>query len=201
LSYRIDHYKKFLKSRKPKKTEIYSNYTIIINQNGEQLRIENLIFNIYDKSELVIDALSQNFDYLQNDPSIEGYEITDMDERSLIRVDREDFEMLPLKREELIKGERILIKAATLNIIRLSFDAALKWDFYFKGNKISAKIKDSLFYQMIEKGESFTKGDILEVELQITQKWDDSVNTYMDKSYLITAILTQLSFKKGGRTS
>jgi hypothetical protein len=99
---------------------------------------------------------------------------------------------MALKNEELLEGERILTEAATLNIVRVSFEETLKWDFYFKGNKISAKIKDPTFYKLIDKGEPFAKGDILEVELQIIQKWDDSVNTYINKSYQITAILRHM---------
>ena len=99
---------------------------------------------------------------------------------------------MALKSEELSEGERVLTEAATLNIVRLSFEEALKWDFYYKGNKISAKIKDPNFYELIDKGESFAKGDILEVELQIVQKWDESVNTYVNKSYHINRITRHL---------
>ncbi|MBM2815543.1 MAG: hypothetical protein HW421_2305 [Ignavibacteria bacterium] len=180
--------KKFLKGRKPKGTSIDGNITIIINQEGSELKIENQTFNIYDKSPIIKDSLSQNFESLRNDPLITGFEITDIKEKPYIRIQREEFESMALKSEELLEGERILIEAATLNIVRLSFEESLKWDFYFKGNKISAKIKDPNFYELINKGESFAKGDILEVELQIIQKWDESVNTYINKSYQILRI-------------
>ena len=51
------------------------------------------------------------------------------------------------------------------------------------GINISAKIADPSFYELIDKGEAFAKGDILEVELQINQKFDESVNTFVTKSY------------------
>ncbi len=180
--------KKFLKSRKPKDVKQEENITTITNQDGNVLVINNSIFNIYDKSPIVKDALSQNFESIQNDPSITGFEITDIQEKPYIRVNRDEFETMALKSEELSEGERVLTEAATLNIVRLSFEESLKWDFYYKGNKISAKIKDPNFYELIDKGESFAKGDILEVELQIVQKWDESVNTYVNKSYHINRI-------------
>ncbi|MCL5990777.1 MAG: hypothetical protein M1419_01575, partial [Bacteroidetes bacterium] len=180
--------KKFLKSRKPKDVKQEENIMEDNLKYGNVLVINNSIFNIYDKSPIVKDALSQNFESIQNDPSITGFEITDIQEKPYIRVNRDEFETMALKSEELSEGERVLTEAATLNIVRLSFEESLKWDFYYKGNKISAKIKDPNFYELIDKGESFAKGDILEVELQIVQKWDESVNTYVNKSYHINRI-------------
>jgi hypothetical protein len=65
----------------------------------------------------------------------------------------------------------------------------LKWDFYYRGNKISARINDPNFYELIDKGEAFAKGEILEVELQINQIFEESVNTFINKSYQINRII------------
>lgn len=184
--------KKFLKGKKPKSVESKEERTKIINENGDVLIIENATFNIYENSPIVKDALSQNFDALNNDPSITGFEITDKNEKPIIRVEKVEFSDLSLKSEEISNDERIIKEAATLNIVRLSFEESLKWEFYHKGNKVSAKIKDPNFYELINKGESFAKGDILEVELQINQKWDESVNTFVNKSYQINKIVRHI---------
>jgi hypothetical protein len=184
--------KKFLKGKKPKSIESKEERTKIINERGDILIIENATFNIYENSPIVKDALSQNFDALNNDPSITGFEITDKDEKPIIRVEKQEFSDLSLKSEEISNDERIIKEAATLNIVRLSFEESLKWEFYFKGNKVSAKIKDPNFYELINKGESFAKGDILEVEIQINQKWDESVNTFVNKSYQINKIVRHI---------
>lgn len=184
--------KKFLKGKKPTSIELQGEKTKIINEKGDVLVIENATFNIYENSPIVKDALSLNFDALNNDPSITGFEITDKDEKPIIRVEKEEFSDLSLKSEEISNDERIIKEAATLNIVRLSFEESLKWEFYFKGNKVSAKIKDPNFYELINQGESFAKGDILEVELQINQKWDESVNTFVNKSYQINKIVRHI---------
>lgn len=180
--------KKFLKGKKPKDVVQEANITIITNSEGDVINIDNRVFNIYDKSQYINDALSQNFESIQNDPAITAFEITDDNEKSYIRVEKEEFEFLSIKSAEISDKERIVTEAATLNIVRLSFEENLKWDFYFRGNKISAKIKDPDFYQLIDKGESFAKGDVLEVELQTTQIWEESVNTFINKSYQILKI-------------
>lgn len=77
--------------------------------------------------------------------------------------------------------------------MRISFDKKLKWDFYLKGNKITARVNDLDFQKRIDKGESFAKGDVLEVELEIKQKFDPAVNTYINRSYRINRIINHIS--------
>ncbi len=180
--------KKILKGKNPKSIEKEQERTKIENHNGDVIYIENYTYNIYNNNTIVKDALSQNFDALNNDPAITGFEITDENEVPYIRIEKEEFEDLALKSEDIKEGERRITEAATLNIVRVSFEANLKWDFYYKGNKISAKIADPTFYEIIDKGQAFAKGDVLKVELQINQQFDESVNTYVIKSYQINKI-------------
>ncbi|MGI9192202.1 MAG: hypothetical protein ACR2IL_08755 [Chitinophagaceae bacterium] len=181
--------KKFLKGKKAKAIEPQDSFTKITNQEGDVIIIENAIFNIYENNATVKDALAQNFDVLNNDPAISGFEITDNQEKPYVRVNKHEFNDLSQKSEETEAGDRIIIEAATLHVIRVSFEENWKWDFYYRGSKISAKIIDTLFYESIEKGKSFAKGDTLEVELQISQKFDESVNTFVTKSYQINKII------------
>lgn len=185
--------KKFLKGRKAKEVKQQGDETKIINKNGEVLIIENATFNIYEHSLVVNDALAQNFDALKNDPAITGFEITDKNEKPLVVVDKSEFEELSQKSEEIEEGERKLIEAATVNIVRVSFEENLKWDFYYRGIKISAKIADPSFYELIDKGEAFAKGDVLEIELQINQRFEESVNTFVTKSYQVNRIIRHLA--------
>lgn len=185
--------KKFLKGKKAKEVKQAGDKTIITNDEGKVLIIENATFNIYEHSPIVKDALTQNFDVLNNDPAITGFEITDKNEKPFVRIDKSEFVDMAQKSEEIEEGERTIIEAATINILRLSFEENLKWDFYYRGIKISAKIADPTFYELIDKGEAFAKGDILEVELQINQKFDETVNTFITKSYQVNKIIRHLS--------
>lgn len=67
----------------------------------------------------------------------------------------------------------------------------INWNliFNFKGNKISAKINDIEFYKRVDKGESFAKGDVLEVELEVKQILKVHINTFINKSYKIRRII------------
>lgn len=181
--------KKHLRGKKPKEIKTECSKTIIINQNNNRLNINTNIFNVYETNVTVNDALSQNFDILDNDSAISAFEITDRTEKPYIRVESIDFKDLALKSEQIDENEKFIIELTRLNIVRLSFDKSLKWDFYYRGNKISAKIKDPNFYEIIDNGESFAKGDVLEVELQINQLFDETVNTFINKSFQINRII------------
>lgn len=184
--------KKFLKGKEIKSREIQGNKIKIENEKGEVIYIENFVYNVYENNTIVKDALSQSFETLENDISITGYEITDRNEKPLVRVDRDDFEYLSLKSEKLNKDEKVLVQSASLNIVKLSFDNKLKWEFYFKGNKITAKVDDPNFQKRIDNGEAFSKGDMLEVEFEIKQKFDQAVNTFVNKSYKINRIINHI---------
>lgn len=184
--------KKFLKGKEPKSKDNSGNKIKIENEKGDVIYIENLVQNLYENNTIVKDALSQSFETLENDSSITGYEVTDKNERTLVRVDRDEFEFMSLKSEEILDGERTTVIAATMHIIRISFDDKLKSDFYFKGNKISVKINDPEFYERVDKGESFAKGDILEVELEIKQVFESSVNTFVNKNYKVNRIIRHI---------
>lgn len=184
--------KKFLKGKEIKSKINEGDKVKIENEIGQIIYIENFVNNVYENNTIIKDALSHSFETIENDNSITGYEITDGNEKALVRVDKEDFEYLSLKSEKLDKDEKILLQSASLNIVKLSFDNKLKWEFYFKGNKITAKVDDPNFQKRIDNGESFSKGDKLEVEIEIKQKFDITVNTFVNKSYRIVRIINHI---------
>ncbi|MEY2829326.1 MAG: hypothetical protein RIQ33_1184 [Bacteroidota bacterium] len=181
--------KKHLKGKKAKEIKNNGSTTIILNDQNTTLNISSEIYNIYETNVTINDALSQNFDVLDNDPAITAFEITDKKEMPYIRVEKLDFKDLTLKSEQIDENRKQIIEMTRLNIVRVSFEENLKWDFYHRGNKISARINDPNFYELIDKGEAFAKGEILEVELQINQIFEESVNTFINKSYQINRII------------
>ncbi len=191
--------KKHLKGKEAKSEEKAGDRIKIENEKGQVIYVDSFVQNIYNTNTIIKDALSQSFETLENDNSITGYEITDRNNKPLIRVERDEFEYISTKSEELLEGEKNITIAARLNIIRISFDDKLKSDFYFKGNKISAKINDIEFYKRVDKGESFSKGDVLEVELEIKQVFESSVNTFINKSYKIKRIINHEKREEQGK--
>ena len=58
---------------------------------------------------------------------------------------------------------------------------------------VKLKIEVNEFFELIDRGEAFAKGDVLEIELQISQKFDETVNTFITKSYQVNKIVRHLS--------
>src|SRR5690606_17072105 len=177
--------KKELRGGEIKSKEDLGSKVRIKSTKGDVIVVENFVAHIYEKNPTVKDALSQSFESLENDDSITGFEITDKYEKPLTRVEKKEFEFMAVRSEKITDDEKITTKTANLNIVKLSFDKKLKWEFYFKGNRITAKLDDPNFQERIDAGESFSKGDMLEVELEIKQKFDKSVNTYVNTAYKI----------------
>jgi len=83
-----------------------------------------------------------------------------------------------------------------LYITRQSFEPNKKSDFLFKGIHISAWIADKDFWQSVDNGEPFAKGDILFAELEIEQEFNKSFNTYENKSYVVTKVIQHIPRQK-----
>ena len=121
-----------------------------------------------------------------------SFEILSPSGVSLFKSDREEFKDLAVREEVIENDEKTITETSRLHIVKASFDPSLTWEFYFKGNRIAVRIKDPKFYEQIDKGKPFSKGDVLEVELIIKQKWDSAVNTFVNKSYSIARIINHI---------
>jgi hypothetical protein len=181
--------KKHLKGKHPQKVEEKGNERIITAHDGTVFNVHCDTFNVY-QNKVVQEALAKNFETINEDSAVEGFSILDGENNTLTSVDRSDFNFMSEMPEEIEYGERDQItNNALLNIIRVSFDDSLTWDFYYSGNKIKAKIKDPDFYKLINEGKArFASGDILDVELNVMQKFDNVANTYYNSAYQVIKI-------------
>lgn len=183
---------RFLGGKPIKSRKVKGDQVTIENEKGDKIVTNNITINIYDNKNIQ-KSLSQEFSTLDNDPNVTGFEILDKDDNTLVQIPRvEFFDLANGIYEVLSESENIVYKTGMLNIVRLSFDKSQKWEFYYEGNKITAKINDTDFLVKIDSGESFAKGDSLEVELEILQEFDPTVNTHVNKSYKINKIIRHI---------
>jgi hypothetical protein len=180
--------KKKLKGKRPKKVEDKGDEKVITDSEGNVYTVHCNTFNVY-QNKVVQEALAKNFETINEDAAIEGFSVVDSNDKILASVERENFAFMAEVPEEVEYGDKEeLVENARLHIVRLSFDNTLKWEFYYNGNKITAKVKDPEFYERIDNGQSFSKGDVLDVTLQIAQKFDKTINTYYNTSYQVVKI-------------
>ena len=185
--------RKFLKGEKPKQVAPKKeNRVAIENNNGQILIVEGPVYNLYERNKVVEKAVTNTFETLENDSSVTGLEITDKKKKSLFEAKREDFKAianLPVSEDVLQENERKIIERADLHTLKIVFEEKYKWEFYYQGHRITAKIDDLEFFKRINSGERFGKGDMLRVELEILQIKDETANVFVNHSYRILKVI------------
>ncbi|TAH01588.1 MAG: hypothetical protein EAZ15_07095 [Sphingobacteriales bacterium] len=165
------------------------NNITITNSNGNTLSINENVYNIYQNRPIIRESISKNFEAIEKDDSIDSFQIIDTDEtKTYVNIPQQEFEILANIIVEVTETEKSEVIKAPLRIVRLAFEGALKSDFYYNGFKISAKIKDEQFIRKIDEGEKFAKGDHLIVDLEITKQYEESVDTFINKSFSVNKV-------------
>lgn len=186
--------RKFLKGKKPKEVKEGEAKTVITNSFGNTISVENKIYHIYHNNQNVDEALSNNFESLNNDSSIENFKIQKGEKETIFEIKKDEFSKVVNQEriDDLLPKERIVKFRTNVHIFKIVFENRYKWEFIYRHEKIKANIKDEQFFKEIDEGKKFSKGDVLEVELEINQLMDDSVKTYINKSYTILKVFRHI---------
>lgn len=180
--------RKLLQGEPPKSIHVEGDYYEIRTGDNATIKIEKPTYRAYFTNPRVNEALAKTFEALESDRSIKGLEITDAEEHPLFEASRGDFAPMALTTSVPQVEERDEAEDTQVHIVKPSFDPKLKWDVLYKGNRISAWMRDNEFQARIERGERFAKGDILAIDLKVHQKLDPSLGTYVNKSYEIVRV-------------
>jgi len=193
---------KFFAGKEKTVVERNDNSTMIKNTKGDVTYVDNRVFDIYQNNRVIKDEISREFESLENDGAITDFALLDSDDKPLISIPKNVFPTLSGADDDIVlPDERVITKPALLSILALSFEKNIKWSFYYEGNRIAAKIKDDEFVRMIDSGEKFAKGDALEAEIEIKQRYDESVKTFVNKSYVVNKINKHIPGHEQGRFS
>jgi hypothetical protein len=180
---------KFISGKKTKETKTDDGKTTITLEDGSTLTIAENIYNIYTTTPAIPDSISKNFSALNEDPAVTNFEVTRNGSEKIIEVAKEDYARLSIKQQIDTENSRAIVESANLYIYKVVFEKTdRKWEFFHNGNRISANILDEDFFKLIDKGESFSKGDQLKVDLQINQMFDESVGTYVNQSHAVLKV-------------
>ena len=164
----------------------------ITSPDGSTLIISAPVYNIYNTNSVVNQALTRQFETLQQDPNVEGIALSTGNKETLVDVQRTEFAILAQEHFIDEAGVRNEIRKTLLSIVKLSFDQKLKSDFIYMNIRISAYIKDKSFYELIDKGQYFAKGDKLEVNLKVNLAHDISIQEDIIKSYEILEVFRHI---------
>lgn len=162
--------------------------TTITNKDGTVLNIDNRIYNIFSENQIIDAATSKTFDAINEDKAIKTFEIYDENRNRLFESEQENFKALSspavLPESDTKKG----IEESVLTIFKVVFEKGYKWTFIYRGIKISASITDETFYKRIDEGVKFSKGDTLIADLEIVKVFDETINAYVNKDYIVKKV-------------
>ncbi len=180
---------KFLDGEKPKCVVENDDNIIVHNDNGSVV-VNKYVYNSYVNNPLVTEFLSKGFEFIENAEKVDGIEIFDGDKNRLIRVERKDFaKCTQSDKISEDKGRNDVERQCVLSVVRPSFLEGYKWDFIYNSKKISAYVKDESFYERVVNGDlSFSSGDKLVVDLEITKVYDEGADEYIDKGFKVIKV-------------
>jgi len=195
LSVVASHIYFLLSQRNPDtQTVTIENDRVIIESPGSKIILPLEVYEAHEKvkdQEKLTESVRGVFEVLEQDDSVENFGIIGKGGASpLLLIDREEFgaivrgEILPstTSRTSTEKVELVIVRA-------ILEKGSRRWEFLWRGFRISAPILDQTFYERFAAREfSIAPGDTMVVDLEITQERDDSIGQYVNSKYQILTV-------------
>ncbi len=147
--------------------------------------VNQSIINIYNQIP-VREAISKTIEAAEKDENVEG--LTIEGDGNTTRFHRDEFPELIHKdfdAADMLPPDRVIEERAYLYIVSMSFESGYQWQFMYNGFRIPIRVKEGPLMGLIDKGERFGKGDMLEVTLEITQRYNPAIRTYENVRFKI----------------
>jgi len=108
---------------------------------------------------------------------------------------------MALSQDALGENKRKLNEEANLQLIKVILEKGKrKWEFAWKGIKISAPVIDDKFWDKMARGEvSIKQGDSIKANLQIIQVLDPYSKVFFNESYEVIEVIEYIPTFEQGR--
>lgn len=148
-----------------------------------------------EKSDKFKQSIGRTFEVVEKDKNIESFGITPKmeDEVPLISIARSQFGLLS-DPPEIEENQRSLIEVADLSILRAILERGTrKWEFVWRGIKISAPVLDGNFFSdFFAHKITIAPGDSIEVKLKIYQARDEDVGIFTNAKYEVIEVIQHI---------
>ena len=145
-----------------------------------------------EKSEKFKQSIGCTFEAVERDQEVGSLGITPRmeDEAPIISIPRNRFGLLS-NPPELEENQRSVIEIADLSISRAILERGTrKWEFFWRGIKISAPVLDNHFYNdFFAHKITIAPGDGMEVKLKIYQSRDDDTGIFTNTRYEVIEVI------------
>jgi hypothetical protein len=189
-------YEMAIKTDTPPKITV-SAEMVIIEAGNEKIIVPRDVYEAkkqLEKSERFTSAVGQVFQGAKSDRSVKGLGLKIHPDKSIppLYIPRDKFAIFDSRNGE--EGSREIIEFATLEISRaILARGKRKWEFYWRGMRISAPVLDTRFYDRFFAHEiMIAPGDGLRVALRITQVQSPDTGIYVNEQYEIIEVLEHI---------
>lgn len=189
-------YETAIKTDPPPKITV-SDQMVIVENGQEKIIIPRDIYEAkkqLEKSERFTSAIGQVFQGAKADTTVNGLGLKVSADKSVPRiyVPRDKFIIFSTQTED--EGPREMIEFATLEISRAILERGKrKWEFYWRGMRISAPVLDEHFYDhFFAHRITIAPGDGLRVALRINQAKSPDTGIYVNKSYEVVEVMEHI---------
>ena len=167
---------------------------VIIEKGDERLVVPR---NVYDatreveKNPKFVQSIERAFQAIERDNDVKGFGFTESmtSGKPQIILPREAIISAAGDVKE-IDGIRVVSEIVDLQILKAILERGRrKWEFMWRGIKISAPITSQSFYtEFFNHNITIAPGDSLEVKLEIKQVRNDDTGIYVNKSYEVVEV-------------
>ena len=171
---------------------------VIIEQGDKKIIIPREVHDAVkevEKSEKFRQSIGKTFETIEKDKNIESFGITPKmeDETPLISIPRSKFYLLS-DLPEIEENQRFVIEVAELNILRAILERGTrKWEFVWRGIKISAPVLDDNFFSdFFAHKITIAPGDSIEVNLKIYQTKDEDIGIFTNSKYEVIEVIKHI---------
>lgn len=190
-------YENTLKTEMPPKITV-SPDMVVIESGSNKVVVPRDVYDAkkqIERSERFDSAVGQVFRGANADPSVSGLGLKTPEEpdKPLLYVPREKFAIFDSRQLET-DGVREIVEFADVEISRAILARGnRKWEFYWRGVKISAPILDTRFFDRFFAHEiTIAPGDCLRVALRILQRRDPDTNIFINERYEIVEVFEHI---------
>lgn len=177
---------------------IVNDEEVVIEQGNDRIVVPREIHDAVkevEKSEKFTRSIARTFEAIEKDKDIKSFGITPRleDEIPLISIPRERFSLLSSP-PEIEDNQRFVIEVADLHILRAILERGTrKWEFVWRGIKISAPVLNEKFYSdFFAHKIMIAPGDSIEVKLKIYQTRDEDTGIFTNNRYEVVEVLRHI---------
>ena len=175
------------------KVEIHTD-EVIIKKGDEKIVVPRQVYDATreaEKNPKFVQSIERTFQAIEQDPDIKGFGLVETMEagRPEVMIPRESI-ILASNEVQLLEGTRVVPEVVELQILKAILDRGKrKWEFMWRGIKISAPIVSQNFYdEFFNHDITIAPGDSLEVKLLIKQIRNEDTGIYVNKSYEVAEV-------------